>query len=275
MNKERKYSEKEISAIFKKAAEAQESARDRLPDGEGLTLAELQQIGQETGITGEFIARAAAEVDRTDTTPPVATYMGIPVSAAYASNLPGSFSDKDWDRLVVDLRETFHASGKISRDGSLRQWSNGNLRVLIEPTEEGHRIRMRSLNGNLRSSLFGGLAIFTVGLLIALAEIISGDPAMTFQIIFLASIVVAGLGTTFVSAARIKGWRKLRERQMREIAARAIDRHSDRLEKLDDRSERIALQPGQQIDILPSSLDYRPEDEDEEVARHDQNRDKT
>jgi DNA-3-methyladenine glycosylase II len=36
-------------------------------------------------------------------------------------------SDDQWDRLVVDLRETFNAAGIVGREGSLRQWRNGNL----------------------------------------------------------------------------------------------------------------------------------------------------
>ena len=70
MSPERRYNEQEIAGIFKQAAEAQETAQRHLSHTEGLTLAELQEIGKEAGITPEFIARSAAAVDRTDHTEP-------------------------------------------------------------------------------------------------------------------------------------------------------------------------------------------------------------
>ena len=125
MSAEHRYSEQEIAAIFKQAAEAQEAAQQQKSPGEGLTLAELQQIGQETGITPEFIARAAAAVDRTGPSLPPTTYFGIPISVARTVDLPGPLSDDGWDQLVVDLREsvpggifgpeTTIATAKISR----------------------------------------------------------------------------------------------------------------------------------------------------------------
>ena len=56
---EPRYNEEEVAAIFERAAEAQQTARRHLPPGEGMTLADLQEIGREVGIPPELVAQAA------------------------------------------------------------------------------------------------------------------------------------------------------------------------------------------------------------------------
>ncbi|MGA7305543.1 MAG: hypothetical protein WBW88_11750, partial [Rhodothermales bacterium] len=125
MSTDRRYSEKEIASIFEHAASAQRAASDHPSAREGLTLDELQMIGAEVGISPEFVTRAAAGLD--DHIPEVApeTFLGLPVSASHTVDIPGPFTEDDWDRLVVDLRHTFQARGEITLDGALREWRNG------------------------------------------------------------------------------------------------------------------------------------------------------
>ena len=49
MSPERRYNEQEIAAIFRQAAEYQESAQRQEAHNDGLTLAELKQIGNDDG----------------------------------------------------------------------------------------------------------------------------------------------------------------------------------------------------------------------------------
>ena len=51
---ERRYSDEEVAAIFARATETQESQPRRNTPGEGMTLAELQEIGREVGIAPEL-----------------------------------------------------------------------------------------------------------------------------------------------------------------------------------------------------------------------------
>ncbi len=228
MSPERRYNEKEIAAIFKQAAHAQETAQRQLSQVEGLTLAELQEIGKDVGITPSFVARAAAALDRTGPPLPPTTYFGIPISVARTVDLPGSFTDEDWDRLVVDLRETFQAAGEVRRDGSLRQWRNGNLHALIEPTADGHRLRLRTLNGNARSALLGGLTFFAIALAFLLVLVLSGRFVLSPDTLFLGLLAASGLGSMGYAAYRLPRWSALRERQMEAIAARAAERGAAR-----------------------------------------------
>lgn len=228
MSVDRRYSEQEITRIFKQATKAQETAQRHLSDGEGLTLAELQEIGNEAGITSEFIARAAAAMDRTLPTPPPKTYLGSTVSVQRTVELPGALSDDQWDRLVVDLRETFNAAGAVGREGSLRQWRNGNLHVLVEPTESGHRLSFRTLNENLRMVMGTGLGFFLTGMLLILMLAVTGDFAVELaNTIAVSAFAAAGLGGIGYAAYRLPRWAKLRGQQMEAIASRAAARMAD------------------------------------------------
>lgn len=186
-----------------------------------MTLAELERIGKEAGITPEYIARAAAALDRTAPTPPPATYLGFPVSVARTVDLPGPLSDEAWERLVADLRETFQATGEVRRDGSLRQWRNGNLHALIEPLDSGHRLHLGTLNGNARGALVGGLAFFVMNL--AFMLIVAVSAGMDPGTLFLALLSAVGLGSMGVAAYQLQHWRAERARQMEAIATRAVE----------------------------------------------------
>jgi hypothetical protein len=40
--------------------------------------------------------------------------------------------------------------------GSLRQWTNGNLQALLEPTANGHRLRLGTVKGDARTAMASG-----------------------------------------------------------------------------------------------------------------------
>ena len=214
---ERRYSEEEVAAIFERAAEAQQTARRQLPPGEGMTLVDLQAIGREVGIPPELVAQAARTVDR-----PVATasrtLLGFPIGVGRNVDLDRQLSEEEWERLVVDLRETFDARGRVSTEGRFRQWTNGNLQVLVEPTPTGDRIRMRTLHGNARSFMGAGAGMLGIGAVLALVSAIGGLDAGSLR--GLAILSTMGVGLFSVGALRLPGWARLRQRQMEGVAAR-------------------------------------------------------
>lgn len=220
---ERRYTEQEVAAIFERASKAQQAAHRNLPSGEGLTLAEPQQIGRDTGITPEFIARAAA-VEQTVQAWPRETYLGFPVGVSRSVDLPRPLTDEEWGRLVADLRETFRAQGRTSQDGALREWTNGNLRAVIEPTEGGHRLRLSTLKGTAKMAIGNGLAASVVGLSFLLVMGISDDlEAVSIALLLMMLVALFGLGSLGYTGVRLRGWAAERERQMEEIIARAVE----------------------------------------------------
>jgi hypothetical protein len=215
---DRRYSEAEVAAIFERATEAHVPSQRQLPSTEGMTLAQLQDIGREVGIAPELLAQAAQTMALEDRATS-RTFMGLPIGVGLSVDLGRKLTDDEWDRVVVDLRETFDAKGKQSRDGSFRQWTNGNLQALLEPSGTGHRIRLRTVRGDARGMIIGGLIMFGFAASTATLALMRGvdDRGLIMAIGTLAAM---GIGMFGSGAFPLPAWARLRRRQMEEVAAR-------------------------------------------------------
>lgn len=214
---ERRYTDDEVAEIFARASEREQAARRQLPSVEGLTLAELQKIGGEAGLAPDLVAQAARSLDEPRApTPPV--FLGLPLGVARTVRLERRLTDAEWERFVVDLRETFDARGVIRTEGSFRQWSNGNLQVLVEPDGDGQRVRFRTLRGQSRSFMFFGLGAIGVA---AISWFTSGLNGLTPNEVSQALIIaLSGAGMFAMGALPLPRWARLRQRQMDELAER-------------------------------------------------------
>jgi hypothetical protein len=229
---ERRYDEDETRAIFDSASKVP-SLRE--PGGapsadRGFTLAELQEIGVEAGLDPGRIAEAARALEaRTPAPAPVRRLAGLPVEVARTVVLPGDFDEDDWNRLVVDLRETFGARGRIRAQGAFREWSNGNLQALVEPTDDGHRLRLRTVKGSAyRAFRLGGFGIF-FALVLLVAFLLEGRIGDAW--LGAAFLGIFGLGSVGLTALQLPGWSRTRARQMEEVASRALLRAGEGAEE--------------------------------------------
>src|SRR6266446_5495976 len=220
---ERRYNDKEIAAIFRAAAEQEpQNPQREVARDEGLTLAELQAIGSEVGIPSDAVAQAARAVD-VRLGAASRTFLGLPIGVARTVDLNRRLTDEEWERLVVQLREVFNARGRTRSDGSLRQWTNGNLQVLLEPTETGHRLRFGTVHGAARAAIGAGFAVLGVTAIVAVSSALGGY--FTDTIPGMALLVFAGLGMITSGAVRLPRWARLRERQMEALAAKVALRN--------------------------------------------------
>lgn len=220
---ERRYSPDEASAIFERATQAEQGGLRPSPRGQGMTLAELQAIGGEVGIPADLVAHAARSLDRA---PQAAgrRLLGLPLQVGLNVTLGRSLSDAEWERLVVDLRSTFDARGVVRQDGTLRQWTNGNLQVLLEPADGGQRVRFRTTNGNARTFLAAGVGTLVAGALTVLTTIGGGALADPGRLLSAGLIGLFGVTLVGVGALRLPAWARLRRKQMEEIADRLVQR---------------------------------------------------
>lgn len=215
---ERRYSEEETAEIFRRAAEAQqEGTLVPLASREGLTLGALQEIGREVGVPPDLIARAAKTLERGGRSF-TRRFAGLPFGVGCTVELDRKLTDSEWQRLVVDLRETFDARGTLREDGAFRQWSNGNLQALLEPIGDAERLRLRTTNGTARGLMTAGLAMlgFAAVSLLTLA----GDASAGAVWAGAAPLAALGMGAFGLGALRLPAWARLRRRQMEEVAAR-------------------------------------------------------
>jgi hypothetical protein len=226
---DRRYNDDEVAAIFAKAAEGPQSPPLQAARDEGMTLAELQDIGREVGIAPEAVASAAKSLELR---PQAAarSLLGMPIGVARTIELHRRLTEGEWEALVVQLREVFDARGSVSSNGSFRQWTNGNLQALLEPTANGHRLRLSTVKGNIGFSMVAGAAMIAVGVTSAFTAAAAGHAgtaAAEAGIFFL-----LGVGTIVTNAVRLPRWARLRGRQMDAIASRlALETGSESTDK--------------------------------------------
>ena len=220
MADERRYGEEEMAAIFEAASgplTPRKDSRSASDSDQGLTLAELQSIGREVGISPERIAEAAAGLEHVQPSLPRRTELGMPMSAAHIVEIPRPLTDREWSLLVSDLRETFHAQGRERSHGETREWVNGNLHAVVEPTVTGYRLRLGTLKGDgLALNRMGAMGMI-MGAIVGLTSALGGDPGAILGSVMLGGI---GVGAFAFNAVRLPRWARLREQQMREIAER-------------------------------------------------------
>jgi hypothetical protein len=215
---ERRYSEDEVAEIFEQATEAQKVAVRPSHPGEGLTLAELQAIGRDVGIPPELVARAARSLGAAGAPLDRQKLLGLPIRVGHTVELDRPLTDAEWQQLVVDLRETFDARGKLKDDGPFKQWTNGNLEVLLEPTPTGQRLRMRTLKGNATGMILGGGAMLGFATVVLIDMLVTGTLADRY--VGLVTIVAMGLGLLVPPMVQLPRWARLRKRQMEGVAER-------------------------------------------------------
>jgi hypothetical protein len=219
MPDERKYREEEVAEIFEAAATARDGSNpNALSTTEGMTLAELQAIGGEVGLSPARIAEAAAKLElrrnavrRTD--------FGLPVSVGRTVELPRAPTDHEWEMLVAELRATFNARGREESHGGIREWRNGNLHAYVEPTATGHRLRLVTTKGNALA--FNRLGV--VNLVMAVIAFVLLFAAGRLPADLMIPLIFGAIGSAAVgyNALRLPGWAQEREEQMERIAARA------------------------------------------------------
>jgi hypothetical protein len=217
MTGERRYDEEEVAEIFRVATE------ERLPavgggggvgPSGGLTLPEIQAIAREVGISTDLVARAALQIGGGGSRG-TTSVLGVPIGVERVVELPRDLTELEWSRLVARLRETFQATGQVESSAGLRQWWNGNLRVLVEPTEGGYRLRMTTRRGDLGPLMGVGFGFLAMALVLLVVAGISGKETMAGAL----ALSLMGIGTLGVSVARLPFWARTRARQMEEIAA--------------------------------------------------------
>jgi len=217
---ERRYSEDEVAQIFERASETPSSALTTSRGSDGPTLAQLQDIGREVGIAPDLIARAARSLD-VRASGGGRRLLGLPIGVGHTVELARPLTDEEWHRLVVDLRETFDARGRLSDDGAFKQWTNGNLEVLLEPTSTGQRLRMRTRKESAVGMLGSGLILLGVAGVAAVDMTVSNELAQRLP--GLLTMLGVGGGLVGFNAIRLPAWARLRRTQMQEIGERVTE----------------------------------------------------
>ena len=217
MNDERRFTDEEVGQILDAAAEAQASGGSLVAGSTGMTLRELKEIAGEAGISEIAIERAVSELDTPAPVPvSMQKHLGQTIGVGRSVELPRPLTQEEWHELVVDLRQTFDAKGKLSDEGPFRQWTNGNLQALLEPTSSGERLRLKTLKGSARTYQTIGAAFMGITGLLGVAELFgrAGDPWDLF--------LLGVIGAAFFVGGRltVPTWARTRSDQFEDVISR-------------------------------------------------------
>ena len=218
---QRRYRDDEVREIFELATTDKTSEPPTASPREGLTLAEMQSIGQEVGLAPDVVARAAAAFEA-GAPRDLRTSWGVPIEVGLTVPLPRAPTDLEWEQLVSELRETFHARGKITTLGGLREWRNGNLHAAVEPTEAGYRLRLGTLKSSAaRLNTTGAISVVASSAVLA-SLALSGNLGPGHVAALLAPVLMGslGIGALLSNRIRLPQWARRRDEQMKHIAAR-------------------------------------------------------
>jgi len=218
---ERRYSEEDAAEIFRRAAELEQSAPQSLAAREGMSLAQLQAFGQEAGLAPELVAAAARSLVQ-DRAPEIRETLGLPMGVRHVVELDRPMSDERWETLVGELRERFDARGQVRVDGRLRQWTNGNLTVMVEPTATGSRVRFSTTNGRSRALMTAGAAQLVLAGATAVALLSEGAPLAGAAGPGLSLLGLMGGALFAFGAFPLGAWARTRAQQFKELAQRLL-----------------------------------------------------
>jgi hypothetical protein len=117
---QRRYRDSEVREIFERASQ-REGIMPGQSSEDGLTLADLQDIGRKVGLVATAVAEAAGAVEMRMSTPSRRRSLGMPIEVGSVVALPRPLADAEWERLTVELRVAFGAQGRVSSQGQLRE----------------------------------------------------------------------------------------------------------------------------------------------------------
>lgn len=219
---ERRYGEEEVREIFNLATTAGDTRNKALSaESEGLTLADLQRIGQEAGIEPTRVAQAAATLDSRGKPQQIRRSFGLPVGISRVVDLPRAPTDQEWGQLVSEFRTTFATRGQTNTSGELREWSHGNLHICVEPTARGYQLRLSTLRDD--AIAFNGVSVLMglMSVIFGSVVLVSGKPPEKAIAVF-GMFAGMGLAAFAVNLVNIPRWARTRERQLAALAEQAV-----------------------------------------------------
>ena len=222
----RRYGDEQVREIFSLATTGDK--RDQPLPGEsgGLTLDDLQRIGEEAGIEPARVAQAAETLDARGRSAPVRRFLGLPIGMWRVVPLPRAPTDREWELLISQFRTTLGTHGQATTSGGLREWSHGDVHISVEPTEHGEQLRLSTRNE--AAVVLNGFGIATGGMSLLMGAVVASAsmPGKALAVFgMFGGMSLAAFGSNLVRSPR---WARERTRQMEEIAEHAVALLSDK-----------------------------------------------
>jgi hypothetical protein len=213
---DRRFTDEEVQQILAAAAQAEGAERTHSDAERGMTLAELQRVASEAGLSSTAVATAAAALDHKSLALADPRVLGLKAGVAQSVALSRPLSDVEWRKLVALLRDTFAASGREEQVEGRREWRNGNLRVALESVGDGAWLEMRTQKESARALVRSGLAIVGVSAIVEVVLAATGANLGGMAGVLTTTFVGAGMAA--LGALQLPTWLSARRRQFAAIA---------------------------------------------------------
>jgi hypothetical protein len=217
---ERRYGDEEVREIFSLATTGDTRDRSLPAESGGMTLDELQRIGEEAGIEPARVAEAAGKLDARGRPSPIRRSFGLPIALSRVVELPRAPTDREWEQLISEFRTTFGSQGQTTTSGGLREWSQGNLHISVEPTEHGEQLRLSTRNE--AAVALNGFGIVTGGMSLLMGATVAAAGKPEKALVVLGMFGGMALASFGANLFRLPSWARERERQMEVIAEHAV-----------------------------------------------------
>jgi hypothetical protein len=177
----RKYNDREIALILKKAAERQE---DVAPKEGGYSLAELEEIAAQAGIDATHVRSAARDLSMVDR-PAGHGFVGSPTIIELERTVEGEVAESEYGDLVELIRDLTHEVGTVTRVDRTMEWVTrgqdmAGMHISINPGKGHTRIRLVTRHDGVAFVLFlvTGMLGTLLGIPVWMALLGHGFPAV-------------------------------------------------------------------------------------------------
>jgi hypothetical protein len=162
----RRYNEKEVADIIKRASEFQQ-LESTAESTAGMSLAELEQVAREAGLDPALVRRAATDLDTRVSDRKPSAFIGAPTHLVLERTIDGEVPADEYETLVLEMQRELGGVGHASALGRSLVWtmqgvhhgraSSRTIQVTVTPRNGRTTIRIEEPLGQLAGGLFGGL----------------------------------------------------------------------------------------------------------------------
>ena len=161
----RRYNEKEVADIIRRASELQLQTTSE--SSTGMSLAELEQVAREAGLDPALVRRAATDLDTSVSDERPSVFLGAPTALRLERTLDGEIPAEEYEPMVLEMQHRLGLVGSATTLGRSLQWtvqsvdrrrvSTRTVQIIVTPRNGRTTIRIEERLGGLAGGLFGGL----------------------------------------------------------------------------------------------------------------------
>lgn len=228
----RRYDDDAVRGLLELATKIQEeeAGRGRGPDGEGLTLAQIQEAAAEAGIDPEYVQRAAARMDCFESPEPGLRWAGTPLTIRTERIIPGEITHEDFWQVPAEMDAQYNSlgPGSVKMAGRTLTWKSAeggerSIQVTVASRMGETRIHASEDLQASADNLFGGV-VGAGGLGVGLGVGIFVGGKLLGSTLFSVLFPIVLIGGLYFGARRLMRWVSgKRRRQLEALADRIAE----------------------------------------------------